>query len=157
VDATASSPVVKPTSIAPTHHLLRSAGINMTIWNVIPVGQKPARCLMIEIDDGQCDPPEAVSVDRIATRRTGIGRRVALRLWIVESGARFTSGSGMKSGIASRGRERNVRSDHFRCSPFWNCGIQRFSGNQRMQNKSVDATASSPVVKPTSSAPPHHL
>ena len=63
---------------------------------------KPARCRRDEGGRQFSDPPAAVPVDRIATRRPGIASRVALRLLIAGSGARLTGRFGRISGIASR-------------------------------------------------------
>ena len=88
--ATARSSLVRVSSGARPPQPRRSAGIDMTIWSVTPVGQKPARCQMGESDGDPSDPPAAVSADRIATRHTGTASRAALRLLIAGSGARST-------------------------------------------------------------------
>ena len=51
-----------------------------------PIPNAPARCRICEGNAGPSDPPAAVSADRIATFRTGIGSRDALCLWMVGPG-----------------------------------------------------------------------
>ena len=82
---------------------------------------------------------------------------VSLHLLIVGSGVRFTGRGGTDSSDARRFRGSFVRSDQSCNPPFWNFGNQGLSGNQQRQNKSVDATARSPVVRPASCPPTHHL
>ena len=77
VDATASSPVVKPESTAPPHHQIRYAGKRMTFRSVIPFRKTPARCRRVEFGGGFSDPPAAVRVDRITTFRHGIASQAA--------------------------------------------------------------------------------
>ena len=126
VDATASSSLVRATSTAPPHHLLRCAGMKMIAKGVIPDGEKPARCRRDEVGVVCSGTPAAVLIDRIATRRTGVGSRVALRLLIAGPGESLTGGGRGACCIASRLIERLVWAERSLRSPFWNCGIRRF-------------------------------
>ena len=98
----------------------------MIAKSVIPDGENPARCRLDEVGVVCSGTPTTVLIGRIATRRTGVGSRVALRLLIAGPGENLTGGDQDACSNASRLIERPVWAERSLRSPFWNCGIRRF-------------------------------